>query len=168
MPVQNGRSPVDGPNTKGTMKRLSETQAIEVIEDYHVRWSDADVSGMMKLCHQDVVLRLVNAAPDGGTLNFVGKQAITEFLAPISQVTICTNIPLHTRYSDGTARTQVDATVRHKRTGHILRGTYRQLVQFDGREILSFDEFHDMAMMRAFWEMVREDEAIFRGLDPTS
>lgn len=150
------------------MRGLPEGQAIEIIEAYHAGWSKADVKGMMELCHRDIELRLFNAAPDGGTLHLSGKSAVTDFLVPISIIASSATVPIRIRYADGVARTQVAASVRHKATGHSVHGTYRQIIRFDGRAILGSDEYHDTSMMRAFWDMVREDEAIFKGIDPPS
>lgn len=144
------------------MKRLSQTAAIQAVETYHACWSNADVKGMMQLCHPDVELKLNNAAPDGTTLHMVGKLDIAAFLLPILDLAVCTNVPLHPAYRDGAVRTQIEATIMHRRTGHTLQGTYRQIVQFDGPKIIGLDEFHDVAMMRTFWALVRGDEKLAR------
>lgn len=41
----------------------------------------------------------------------------------------------------------------------MLSGSFRQVSLFGGMKIMAIEEFHDAAKMRAFWKMVRSDEA---------
>jgi len=150
------------------MKRLTKAEAFQATETYHQCWSNADVQGMMNLCHPDVELKLNNAAPDGGTLHMVGRLDIAAFLLPILDWASCTNVPLHLTYRDGVVRTQINAQLRHRRTGHTAHGTYRQIVQFHGSKIISLDEFHDVAMMRTFWDLVRGEEKLAGSTDESA
>lgn len=136
-----------------------------LVETYHACWSAADVAGMMDCCHDDFSLYLNSAGPDGGPLRLYGKQDVASFLSPIAEVAESVTVPLVINYRDGVLRTQVDATVRHRATGHTLRSTYRQVIQFYGSKLIASEEFHDVAMMRAFWDMVKSDEA-FRSSPP--
>lgn len=42
----------------------------------------------------------------------------------------------------------------HKATGLQLIGSYRQIMHFEGFKICRLQEFHDAAMLNAFWQMV--------------
>jgi ketosteroid isomerase-like protein len=154
----------------GRFRRMMEQpdpeQVTSLVEQYHACWSDADVQGMMECCHEDFSLFLNAAGPGGGPIRLFGKPDVSAFLLPIAEVAESKTVPLRLSYRDGVMRTQVDATVRHRATGHTLRCTYRQVIQFYGPKLIASEEFHDAAMMRAFWEMVASDTA-FRGQGPT-
>ena len=64
----------------------------------------------------------------------------------------------HMRPIAAIARAQIDTYVRHRRTGHVLAGSYRQVVTYRGNEIWRIEEYHDAAKMAAFWRLVASEE----------
>lgn len=77
------------------------------------------------------------------------------FLEPILKLADCISTPLSFSYSDCVGRAQIHFQLRHKETGNVLRGTFRQIVGFQDQRIISLDEFHDAARMNTFWSMVQ-------------
>jgi ketosteroid isomerase-like protein len=66
----------------------------------------------------------------------------------------------HFQFEDGIGRATVEAYIRHRRTGHVLSGTFRQIITYRGRKIARLDEYHDAAKMAAFWRMVASEETV--------
>lgn len=144
------------------MKQLDEVMATAIVEAYHAAWSKQDVAGMLAWCHKDVTLFLNAGAPHGGPLRLYGRAELEVFLSPIVEVAISMTVPISCNFRNGVARTQIEAFIQHRKTGNVLTGTYRQVVLFDGFKILALEEFHDAAKMKAFWDMVRSEEARFQ------
>lgn len=142
------------------MSVINEDGARAIVDEYHAAWSRGDVTEMMACCHEDVQLLLNSGAPDGGPLQLNGKAELTAFLTPIVSIALCTTVPQFLTYNAGIARTRVAAIVKHIETGHVLSGTYRQIILlFDGPKIMDLNEFHDAAMMKAFWDLVETELA---------
>jgi ketosteroid isomerase-like protein len=141
------------------MRQATDEFARELIDAHHEAWSRGDIPAMLANCHDDVELVLNTGGPEGGPLRLLGKAELKAFLeAAASAVTSRTQV-IQFSFKDGIARTTVDTHVCHRATGHTLQGSYRQVIQFDGLKILSSHEFHDAALMQAFWAMVQSDEA---------
>lgn len=60
-------------------------------------------------------------------------------------------------FVDGLAHATITAYIKHRRTGHHLSGSYRQILTFRGRKICRLEEFHDVERMSQFWHMVSVD-----------
>ena len=129
--------------------------AISIVEAYHACWSRGDVAGMMSWCTESYILYLSSGTPNGDPLTLHGKTAVSDFLTPIAAVTESSTQPYSYRFNDGVLRTQVQASVTHRASGHKLTSNYRQVLAFSGFKISSSEEFHDDAMIRAFWTMVK-------------
>ena len=66
-------------------------------------------------------------------------------------------------YSGDTARAMVAVWLKHLSTGIELSGQFRQVYRFDENyKIVSLEEFHDAAKLRAFWQLVHQTEAAAR------
>ncbi len=141
------------------MEPPNDVTAAAIVEAYHASWCVGNISGMMGWCHEDVSFYLNTGSPDGSALRLYGTSELTAFLAPITSMATSMTVPSYVSYRDGVARAHIKAFLRHRKTGHVLHGSFRQVIVFYGHKILGIEEFHDGAKMRAFWEMVRSDEA---------
>ena len=140
------------------MNHLNEETARAIFEAFHAAWSKGDIDGMLSWCHDDVTHFLNTGAPDGGPLRLFGKAELRSFLLPIASICESATVPISFVFGDSIGRAQIEAYVQHRKTRHVLSGTYRQLVFFDGFRISALEEFHDAAKMKAFWDMVRSEE----------
>lgn len=141
------------------MRQPDDAFAKSLIDAHHAAWSRGDIAQMLAHCHEDVELVLNTGGPEGGPLRLIGKEELRAFLeAAVAAITSRT-IPTHFSFAAGVARTTIHAFVRHRKTGHTLHGTYRQVILFDGDKVISFHEYHDAALMQAFWAMVQSEEA---------
>ncbi len=96
---------------------------------------------------------------DGIPYIIEGKQELRTFLRSILSVAESATATEHFQFEDGIGRAKVEAYIRHRRTGHVLSGSFRQIVTFRNRKIVRLEEYHDAAKMAAFWRMVTTDEA---------
>lgn len=136
------------------MRDATDAFARQIIEDHHAAWSRGDIPAMLSNYHEDAELILNTGGPDGGPLRLMGKGELEAFLTSASSAVASRTKVVHFTFRDGVARTLIQAHVRHKLTGHTLQGTFRQVIQFDGQKILSSHEFHDAALLQAFWKMI--------------
>jgi len=109
--------------------------------------------------YADDVTYWCNAGPlDGVPYTIEGKQSMRTFLRSITAVAESATATEHFQFEDGIGRALVEAYIRHRRTGLVLSGSYRQIVTFKGRKIVRLEEYHDAAKMMAFWRMVTSDQ----------
>jgi ketosteroid isomerase-like protein len=94
---------------------------------------------------------------DGKPYVLEGKPAYRTFLMSIVSVAESATATEHFHFEDGVGRAKVEAYIRHRRTGYVLSGTFRQVVTFRGRKIAKIEEYHDAAKMAAFWRLVTSD-----------
>ncbi|MGE0023588.1 MAG: nuclear transport factor 2 family protein [Hyphomicrobium sp.] len=140
------------------MKKLDEYMARSLIEASHDAWCKGEVERLLGYYADDCTY-WCNAGSLAGTPFIVeGKQAYRTFLRSISSVAESASVIEHFQFVDGVGRAQVEAYIRHRRTGHVLAGSYRQIVTYRGRKIVRCEEYHDAAKMAAFWRLVTCDE----------
>lgn len=138
---------------------LDELSAREILDAANVAWSEGDVDQMLRNYSDDVVYWCNTGGPDSGPLTITGKAALAEFLRAARAVTESVCVSEYFRLIDGVGRSKVEAFIRHKRTGHTLSGSYRQLVTFRDGKITRVEEFHDAAKFAAFWRLIRGEPA---------
>ncbi|WP_295559407.1 nuclear transport factor 2 family protein [uncultured Hyphomicrobium sp.] len=141
------------------MKKLDAELAREILDSAHNAWSRGDVEAMLAYYDDDVTYWCNAGSLDGIPYIIQGKQGLRTFLRSILAVAESATATEHFQFEDGIGRAKVEAYIRHRRTGHVLSGCYRQIVTYRGRKIVRLDEYHDAAKMAAFWRMVTCDEA---------
>lgn len=133
---------------------LDELTAREILDTAHVAWSRGDVDGMLRAYDEDVVYWCNTGGPDGNSLTIAGKAALREFLTSVSAVSESVCVSEYFRLINGVGRAKVEAFIRHRKTGHWLVGSFRQVVTFRGGRIVRVEEYHDAAKMAAFWRLI--------------
>ena len=106
-------------------------------------------------CYCDDIRYTCNIGPTG-TQSFVavGRKAMLDFLLPVLDVTESMSVVESFAFRNEEARATVACFVKHKATGHVLSGKYRQVVRFRDGGIAQIDEFHDAARIAAFCKLV--------------
>lgn len=142
------------------LKRLDAQTAREILDSAHDAWCKGDIERI--LCHYvDDLTYWCNAGSLDGTPYVIeGKQAFRTFLTSIASVAESASVTEHFQFEDGVGRAKVEAYIRHKKTGHTLSGTFRQIVTYRGKKIAKLEEYHDAAKMAAFWRLVASDEPV--------
>ncbi|WP_072396127.1 nuclear transport factor 2 family protein [Hyphomicrobium sp. CS1GBMeth3] len=141
------------------MKKLDECTALNILSATHDAWCRADIERLLSYYADDCVY-WCNAGPLNGVPFVIeGKQALRTFLWSITSVAESRAVIEHFHFEDGLGRANVEAYLRHRRTGLVLAGSYRHIVTYRGRKIARSEQYHDAAKMAAFWQMVRCDEA---------
>lgn len=113
---------------------------------------------MLVYFDDDLVYWCNVGAIDGQPFSIEGKQGLRTLLQSVLSVAESASAMSFFQFEDGVGRSTVQAYVRHRRTGHEISGTYRQIVSFRGKRISMLEEFHDAAKMSAFWRMVTVDD----------
>ncbi len=80
-------------------------------------------------------------------------------LAPVLPVFDSVTSIEYFQFENDVARVRVAACAAHKATGLEFIGSYRQIMHFKGYKISRLQEFHDAAMLNAFWQMVAAETA---------
>jgi ketosteroid isomerase-like protein len=130
--------------------------AREVLDTAHNAWSRGEIERMLSNFVEDFVY-WCNVGLDGKPYVLEGKPAYRTFLMSIVSVAESATATEHFHFEDGVGRAKVEAYIRHRRTGYVLSGTFRQVVTFRGRKIAKIEEYHDAAKMAAFWRLVTSD-----------
>lgn len=140
------------------MRKLDEHMARSLLESSHDAWCKGEIERLLSYYVDDCTYWCNCGSLDGSPFIIEGKPHYRTFLMSISSVAESASVIEHFQFEDGVARVKAEAYIRHRRTGHVLSGTYRQVVTYRGRKILRTEEFHDAAKMAAFWRMVTCDE----------
>jgi ketosteroid isomerase-like protein len=129
-----------------------------LLEAAHDAWCKGDVEGVLG-CYADDCTYWCNAGShDGVPFAVEGKPAFRVFLQSIVAAAESRSVIEHFQFEDGVGRAQVEAYIRHRGTGHVLAGSFRQIVTFSGHKIVRLEEYHDAAKMAAFWRLVASEE----------
>lgn len=133
---------------------LTEEMARLIVEGAHRAWTQKDLDSMLSWYVDDLTYLCNVGGRDGGPLFLTGKEELRDFLLPVTEVADATSTLLEFRFQDGVGRARIDSELRHRKTGVVLKGTYRQVLTFANDKIAKLEEFHDAARMRAFWNLV--------------
>lgn len=136
---------------------LNENTAKAVLDAAHAAWSSADIERLLGWYAEDLTYICNTGGPNGEPLTILGREGMRAFLAPVIGVAESMSVVDSFHYADGVGRARVSTFIRHKKTGHTLSGSYRQLVTFGGDRICRLEEFHDAAKMAAFWRLVTNE-----------
>lgn len=140
------------------MKKLDEHTARSVLDAAHDAWCKGEIERLLSYYVDDCTYWCNAGSLDGTPFVVEGKQAYRTFLRSITSVAESASVIEHFQFEDGVARAKIEAYIRHLRTGHVLAGSYRQIVTYRGRKIVKCEEYHDAAKMAAFWRLVTSDE----------
>lgn len=134
-----------------------------IIHACHEAWSAGDLDRMFAHYNPDVVYTCNTIVGDGFPQQICGRDGMREFLMPMLDQLECLTVVEAFHYSDDTARAMVAVWLKHFSTGIELSGQFRQVYRFDENyKIVSLEEFHDAAKLRAFWQLVHQTEAAAR------
>lgn len=140
------------------MKKLDEDTARTLLEATHDAWCKGEIERLLGNYVDDCTYWCNSGSLDGAPFLIEGKQAFRTFLRSILAVAESKSVVEHFQFEDGVGRALVNAYVRHLRTGHVVSGSYRQIISYRGRKIARCEEYHDAAKMAAFWRLVTSDE----------
>lgn len=132
--------------------------AREILDATHDAWCKGEIERLLTFYTDDLTYWCNAGSLDGTPFTVEGKPGFRTFLRSIASVAESASVTEHFTFEDGVGRANVEAYIRHRRTGHVMSGTFRQIVTYRGRKILKLEEFHDAAKMAAFWRMVTSDE----------
>jgi ketosteroid isomerase-like protein len=128
-----------------------------LVDAAHLAWSNRDTGALMA-CYCDDIRYTCNTGPSSAEpFVAVGKSAMLGFLEPVLEITESMSVVEHFVLNDNVARATVSCFVKHNATGHVLSGSYRQILVFRDGKIAEIEEFHDAARIAAFWKMVHGD-----------
>jgi ketosteroid isomerase-like protein len=133
---------------------LDALRAREILDTAHAAWSRGDIEGVLAQYVDDLTYRCNTGGPNGAPLSIVGKRALRAFIESIAAVADSMSVTDYFRYQDGIGRASVECYIRHKGTGHMLAGSYRQIVTYRDGKIARSEEYHDAAKMAAFWRLI--------------
>jgi ketosteroid isomerase-like protein len=143
---------------------IDEHRARMILDRAHAAWSRGDVEGVLSQYVEDLTYCCNTGGVDGGPLMITGKQGLREMLQPIVDVAESVSVSEYFRFNEGMGRAKIECYIRHRKTRHMLVGSYRQLVTYRGDKIERLEEFHDAAKMVAFWRMISGEAAIGKAL----
>lgn len=138
---------------------LSETNARSLLDAVHAAWSRRDLDALLSLYDDDLTYWCNVGGADGGPHVLQGKAefrtALERFLINAEAVSKVLSFVLHDPYSNHpVGKASIHHRVVHVPSGHVLDGTFRQIVTFRSGKVLRLDEYHDEARMKAFWQLV--------------
>ena len=134
--------------------KLDELNARAIVDAMHAAWSNGDVAATLRHFDDDVVYWCNAGGPRQRPLIIAGKPVFRDFLEAISAVSDSICVTEYFRLTNDVGRAKIAASIRHKQTGLTLTGSFRQVVTFHERKIVRLDEYHDAAMMVAFWRII--------------
>lgn len=140
------------------MRKLDEYMARNLLNAAHDAWCEGEIERMLSYYADDCIYWCNAGSIDGSPFVVEGKQALRTFLWSIASVAESKSVIEHFHFADGIGRAKVEAYIEHRRTGHTLAGSFRQIVTYRGRKIARCEEYHDAAKMAAFWRLVTSEE----------
>jgi len=147
------------------LRKLDEYMARSLLEATHNAWCNGDVERLLSYYVDDCTYWCNTGSLDGTPFIVEGKQPYRTFLRSIASVAESASVIEHFQFEDGIGRAKVEAYIRHRRTGHVLAGSFRQIIIYRGRKIARCEEYHDAAKMAAFWRLVTCDESAMKSAE---
>ena len=129
------------------------------MEAAHVAWNAGSLEGVLDKYVDDLVYISNAEGENGGPLTIYGKEAFRHRFAPVLAAVESKTAIEGFHFQDGLARVRLSTFVRHRTTGHVLTGSFRQLMHFRQLQICKLEDIHDAAKMRAFWQLVQLEMA---------
>lgn len=148
------------------MPKTAYAKAVQLLEAAHAAWAAADMDALLRYFTDDLEYQINAGTEDGRPLHLIGKAEFDDFWRPLmTQMTTRTS-PGRLVLSDNVGRVQVDVWLKHRLTGFVLTGSYRQILTFRGELICRIEEYHDAAKLNAFWSVVAAETAKADGAGP--
>jgi ketosteroid isomerase-like protein len=141
------------------MRKLDQYMARSILESTHHAWCKGEIERLLSYYADDCTYWNNAGSLDGAPFILEGKAHFRTFLTSIYAVAESATVIESFQFEDGVACANVAAYIRHRRTGHVLSGTFRQVITYRGRKIQRNEEYHDAAKMAAFWKMVTCDDS---------
>lgn len=136
---------------------LNEDTARALVEAAHAAWNAGDLEGVLQKYVDDLIYVSNVEGANGQPLVIHGKEAMRSYLCSFQDAVESKTAIESFYFENGIARIRLSAFVRHKRSGHVLTGSFRQIMQFRGFQISKLDDLHDAAKMNAFWRLVHSE-----------
>lgn len=143
---------------QGWSMGLTERDAKAILQAAHHAWTEGDVEGTLACYREDLTYVCNTGGIDGAPLEISGKVQFRDFLLPVMETVNSSTTVDQFRFEDETGRALIGCSLRHRKTGLELFGTYKQIVTFSGGKIMRMSEFHDASRMAAFWRLVLTEE----------
>ena len=144
--------------------QLNYETARAIVESAHAAWNAGNLDGVLSNYVDDLVYTCNTGGPAGEPVTLYGKTAMRERFAPVL-VTVESKTSVDGfSFEGGIARIRLSSCVRHKATGHVLAGSFRQVMHFRGFKICKLEDYHDAARMAAFWRLVQSDAQVLSEL----
>ena len=121
---------------------LNEDMARAIVEAAHAAWNAGDLEGVLQNYVDDLIYVSNVEGANGQPLVIHGKDAMRSHFSSVL-VAVESKTTIESFHFEGeSARVRLAAFVRHKTTGHVLTGSFRQILQFRGFRISKLEDFH--------------------------
>jgi ketosteroid isomerase-like protein len=145
------------PDARHCMRANAEEKREETLRALHSAWSAEDLDKVLG-CFATDVTYLSNKGEGEEPLILTGKDQLQAYLAAIVQDCECSSHIRRLTWREGALNATIGHIVRHRATGHELRGTFRQLARFRGYRIHRLEEYYDAAKIKAFVRLTQATE----------
>lgn len=138
--------------SKFRVARSAAADPAEVVRRFNEAWGPGDIDEALKLVGDDAVYNLYiseDLLPIGGQT--VGRANIEAALRKAREdFEYLLYRPLDLVTKGNEVRSQVEFMYRHRRSGEVLTGRFRIIMQIENNLIVRADEYHDRAKVEAF------------------
>ena len=135
------------------MRETSEQRNEEVLRALHTAWGRGLLDEVAQ-CVTDDLTYWSNIGNADEPLILIGKEAFQGFMQSITAKYDCSSSVRELTWREGRAHARIAHTVRHRESGHTLRGTFRQIADFRDGRIERIEEYYDAAKLQAFRRLV--------------
>ena len=132
---------------------VSEGKARELLYAAHAAWNSRDIDALLDLYVDDLTYYSNYGDPHGGPFSLAGKAALRSYVTPIAQLE-CLSVPERFTFRNGRGYATAEFYMRHRISGLMHAGAFRQIVSYRDNKILRLEEYHDAPALAAFWAMV--------------
>lgn len=129
----------------------------DIVDAANDAWCRGDVEGVLEQYVEDLTYWSNVGNYDGSALTLIGKPALRTLLQSLHATLEGSTVTEHFQVRDGVARALIGFYIRHRQTGLILSGTYRQVMTFRENKIERIEQYHDGARTSAFWRLVARE-----------
>ncbi len=138
---------------------MDEHAARSVVDAAYRAWSNGDIDTLLAQYVDDLTYWSNVGGPNDSPLVIVGKPVFRSFVEAIAQTMESASVLEQFRLRDGIGHARIEFYVRHKGTGHVLSGAYRQVTTFRDGRILRAEQYHDAARTSAFYRLLSDETA---------
>lgn len=134
---------------------LDEHVAQDILQSAHAAWSNGDIEGVLEFCTDDLVYRCNGGDLRGSPVEIRGKRAFGNFLRSLAASIESVSIAECFHLSNGLGQARIDWYIRHRRSGHVLSSSTRQIARYRGERICDVQDYHDAAQLAVFWRLAK-------------